>query len=437
MADKATARDRRKYRSGSVFQRGIDGRWYGVIEAGYYSNGKRRRITVSTSAAEGSRACENKLIQKQREIIRNGTPAEGVGRNPTVRQWAATWLAIQERDKRPKSLINDRSNITAWVVPRIGQKRLDALTPADIRSIGDDIRSAGRAASTSRRVHVVLIKMLRDAVGEGHQVAQRVLMSKAPGAGESDRDAIELPHALALLKTAGELVRRNGEEVDASRWVAAFLQGMRPGECLGFTWPCLDLTKRTADISWQLQALPYKHGCQLTGARWSCGKKKPGWCPQREFAVPHNYIYRHLEHRWCLVRPKTEKGQRIIPLVPWMITAFEKWRVSCPPSPHGLVWPLADGGLRTSKIDASEWNNLQARANVKHASGRPYYLYEARHTTATLLLEAGVDTEIVKAIMGHSSVVTTRGYQHVSQTLTRKALEQLASTLQLNVPGTE
>ena len=42
-------------------------------------------------------------------------------------------------------------------------------------------------------------------------------------------------------------------------------------------------------------------------------------------------------------------------------------------------------------------------------------LHEARNTTATLLVEAGVDPKIIKAILGHSSIVTSRGYLHVNQ----------------------
>ena len=60
-----------------------------------------------------------------------------------------------------------------------------------------------------------------------------------------------------------------------------------------------------------------------------------------------------------------------------------------------------------------------------------YLLHEARHTTATLLLEAGVDTAIITAILGHSSIVTTRGYQHASQALARRALDDVAARLGL------
>jgi len=70
---------------------------------------------------------------------------------------------------------------------------------------------------------------------------------------------------------------------------------------------------------------------------------------------------------------------------------------------------------------------------VSGVVGRRYTIHEARHTTATLLLEAKVDYAVVKAIMGHTKIATTRRYQHVSQTLARRALDDVAA--RLGLPG--
>lgn len=118
-----------------------------------------------------------------------------------------------------------------------------------------------------------------------------------------------------------------------------------------------------------------------------------------------------------------------MPLVPWMVTALSQWREVAPESP--LVWPRPDGKPRTDKMDLADWHALQERAGVRHPSGRYYHGHEARHTTATLLMALGVDTQVIIAIMGHSSVLSTRAYQHTDLQMMRTALDGMAERLQL------
>jgi integrase len=322
-----------------------------------------------------------------------------------VKTWAETWLTRTQREVRPKSWATTRSAINKWVVPTIGRKRLDQLTPGDVRAVTDAIRDAGLTSSTALRAHRVLLQMLEAAISEGHAVPARVLTVRAPGKSVSDRDALAPDDALALIRAA--TVQPAG-----SRWVAALLQGMRQGECLGLTWECVDLEAGTLDVSWQLQALPYVSG--RSGA----------------LRVPDGYEYRQLVGGLCLVRPKSKAGQRVIPLVPWMQAALTTWRGIAPSSPCGLVWPRDDGRPQKAADDLAAWKTLQAEAGVT-GPGRPYHLHEARHTTATLLLALGTDPAVVTAIMGHSTITTSRGYQHVSQDLARAALDRIADRLQL------
>jgi site-specific recombinase XerD len=49
----------------------------------------------------------------------------------------------------------------------------------------------------------------------------------------------------------------------------------------------------------------------------------------------------------------------------------------------------------------------------------------ARHTTATVLMELGVDARIIGEIVGHASEEITRQYQHVSSAAAREAMDRL------------
>lgn len=414
----AASSSRRPHGTGSVYEDKARGRWVGSIELGWTARGTRRRKRVVGSS-------EREVRAKIRELLRNAEADEApaVGGKPTIRTWAEQWLTITQTRLRPTTWATNRSAVRVWIVPTIGHKRLDTLTPGDIRAVTHAILAAGRTTATAQRAQVVLERMLREAIIEGHNVPQRVLMVEGPAAGEHDRDAIPLIDAHDILAV---VARRP----DASRWVAAFLQGMRPAECLGLTWDSVDLERTiltpagdeipapTIDVSWQLKALPYNTPHNR----------------QSGFRVPHGYVARQLDGAWHLVRPKTAKGRRIIPLVPWMATALTTWRAICPESPHDLVWPRLDGRPMTDALDRAAWVVIQDAAQVARVdgtTGRRYALYEARHTTATLLREAGVDDQTITAIMGHASILSTRAYLHTSTTRTRAALDGLADRLGL------
>lgn len=398
---------RRPHGTGSVYHEAARDRWVGSIELGWTAKGTRRRKKVIGKSEKEVRA-------KIRELLRTATESESavVGGKPTVRTWADQWLQNTSERLRPTTWATNRSAVRLWVVPTIGHKRLDLLTPGDIRAVARAILAADREPATAQRAQAILTRMLREAVMEGHRVPPNVFLVDLPASGEHDRDAIPLPDALAILEAASR-------RPDASRWVAALLQGMRPAECLGLTWSCVDLEAGTLDVSWQLKALPYKVRFDRSSG----------------FRVPTGYTARQLDGALHLVRPKTAKGQRIIPLVPWMVSALSTWREYAPASPHALVWPRSDGRPQVDSADRAAWRDLTDAAQVvsldEDNQGRRYALYEARHTTATLLKEADVDDQTIVAIMGHASILSTRAYLHTSSARTRTALDGLAGRLGL------
>lgn len=394
---------RRQYRSGSVFQR-KDGMWIGRLEAGTDREGHRRQITVSATSEP---ACKERLEEKRRELARTGVPDKVSARRMTVERWAEQYLALAVTELRPGAYGSSASSIKKWIVPTIGRKRLDALTPADIRSVFDAQRKAGRSEGTRARTHSVLMQMLKTAMLEGYDVPDRLLLVKKPQPGENDREAIKVAEALAILNVVST-------RPDASLWAALLLQGVRQAERLGLTWACVDFENDTMDISWQLQALPY-----IDNKEKALG-----------FRVPDAYKVRHLEGQMHLVRPKTRRSTRVIPMVPWMRASLLAWRDLAPESDHDLVWPDPDGKPVKSADDRAEWRRIQDLADVRHPAGRYYVLHEARHTTATLLRQLGVPVEVIEAILGHSKFVTS--YDHSDQLpKSREALEQLAERLAL------
>jgi len=386
--------------TGSVYEDKARGRWIGTYEDGWTPRGtrRRRRVYGKTEAA-----AKRALAAALREVRSDDDAAAG---RPTVKRWADTWLDATAHDLRPTTWATNRSAVTRWIVPTIGHKRLDRLTPADVRAVTRAILDAGRSTATARRAQAVLEKMLRDAIREGHAVPDRALMVVGPEASENDRDAIPLDDAAALLLAA------KGTP-DESRWICAFAQGMRQAECLGLTWDALDFEAGEIDVSWQLKALPYKVPRDRSSG----------------FRVPDGFTARQVRGALHLVRPKTAKGRRVIPMVEGVAKALLGWRQDAPESPAGLVWPRPDGNPRTDADDRDAWYALQDAAKVRHASGRYYSVHECRHSTAMLLRAAGHPDETITAILGHASILSTRAYLHSTATGRREAMAGVAQRL--------
>lgn len=422
MAD--MSEDRRDYGTGSIFQKceassgcpprevGPDGkkfrpehdckgRWMGTYDAGYTKSGGRRRPTVTGKT-------ESQVKVKLRKRLAELEAGE-VALDPkaTVKKWAETWLPLVVTTQAPKTYSNTASALRVWIIPTIGHKRLAELTPTDVRSVGAAIRKAKRQTSTITRTHSVLLQLLKAARAEGYGVPARVLEVPAPKPNTNDKQDVAVDQAVKMLELAAQ-------DPAGSRWVAAFLQGLRPGERQGLTWDAIDFERDLIEISWQLQPLPY----------WIKYDTSSG------FRVPDGHESIQVRDRWHLVRPKTSAGWRVAPMVPWLRSTLLAWREIAPENPAGLVWPRDIGDY--AKMDDREWHALQDAAEVRHPSGRYYTPHETRHTTATLLAEAGVEPVTIAAIMGQSKVVKT----YIHRTATKPLADALAKVAErLALPG--
>lgn len=409
------ATKRREYGEGSVYQRQSDGLWVGTIEAGWTKTGARRRVTVYGKTEAVAR---RKLRDKRLEIERDGNTS--VSQRATVKSWAEQWLPIIERNLAPSSYTATASAVNRWIVPTIGHRRFNMLTPADVRAVGEAQRKAGRTSSTQARTHSALMSLLKAAQQEGYPVPPRVLGVKAPAISVNDRTDIAVDEAVTLITTSEErsddlAAHREGAHPTA-RWLVALLEGVRQAEALGLRWSAIDFAEDLIHVSWQLKALPYRKPRDRSSG----------------FRVPDRYESIHLHNAYHLVRPKSDAGWRTIPLLPWVRAALLTWREVAPESPHDLVFPAADGHPLSYKVDDARWYALQELAEVQHPTGeRPYTIHENRHTTGQLLLEAGVDPVLVVAILGHANIKTSRTYQRAKVAALRAALDQAAAPLAL------
>jgi integrase len=229
-------------------------------------------------------------------------------------------------------------------------------------------------------------------------------------------DEIKRLLAAAEAGRAGNRLSR----VERFLWLALETAG-RKQALLDLTWDRVDLELGEIDTSWQLQPHQKKHGCgQPQDGGWPCGFKRVSFCPRGHWEFPPGFEWQPCEGTLIFTRPKSAAGIRRIPLTPGMLAALKILKAKDGRNPHNLVFHHSDGKPISQDQDQKSWKHLLELAGVEHVGQ-----HVMRDSCATLLMEAGVDGHIVQSILGHSDVVTTRGYQHVNLALARSALTNL------------
>lgn len=410
---------RRTKGDGSLFK-DKDGYWVGVVELPSPDGKRRRKRVKSRDRNEAIRK-----LKKLRADVDAGRIAQAS--NTTVEKWMTHWLEEIHAPKRLRPGTKDdyARTIRLHIVPHIGTKKLDKLTPAHVRQMQTAIDSS----RTAQLAHVILNRALKDAVKEGLLSRNVAEVAAKPRHHAQEREPLTADQAKQLIRSAIDT-----NDPYATRWAAAFLLGARRGEMLGLQWSRTNLEHGVVDLAWQLQDLQQAHGCGVrhSDGSWPCGKQRVSYCPKAHWNLPREFEHKILYKSLALTRPKTKAGTRIVPIPAPLWAMLEKHPRGTPDTnPHNLVWHLP-AGIRGAppgrpihpRDDYTNW-----QAALKTAGLPPAPLHVARHTTATLLMSAGVDMEIIRKILGHMNVITTQGYAHIDQALARKAMTALDSLL--------
>jgi integrase len=152
---------------------------------------------------------------------------------------------------------------------------------------------------------------------------------------------------------------------------------------------------------------------ELRGLRWSDVDMKRGELHVRQRADCFNAIG----------RPKSEAGERTIPLPPMVINALREHRLTCPKGQLALVFPNGKGNVEshTNIINRGLLPTMIA-AGVVNAKGRAKYtgLHALRHFYASWCINRRVDgglelpLKVVQARLGHAAIqMTADRYGHL------------------------
>jgi integrase len=348
--------------------------------------GERRRQRLKSGFATKGEA-----VAARNALVRDAADGSLVERNDvTVAGYVAEWLPAQQASVRGGTWRNYELLARRHIVPRIGDAKIQALSPASVRRLYAEVAATGRSIKTVHNIHMLLHRVLDDAVRDS-------IIARNP----ADR-----AHALPRHRTAGRRVwtaAQTSAFLDSVRggrlfalWRLAATTGIRRGEFLALRWEDVDL-----DHGW----------LTVRRARVRCADGRLGYGP-----------------------PKTRAGLRRIDLDTETLVALREQRrrqleerLAYGPSwpDDDLIFCREDGQPLDPDGVTGAFDRLARRAGLPKI-----VLHDLRHGAASMLLAAGVNPKVVQERLGPASIqITLDLYSHVMAGLQADASAKLAALL--------
>ena len=382
---------RRGNNEGTVYQ-DKDGVWWAKLPADEHGNRPKRRAKTQREA-----------IAKLREMERERAQGVNVSaKQPTVADFAATWLAQVERDAKPSTHQSYTNVVRYYITPNIGTIRLDKLTPQRVQAFINDLRDEEFAAHTIWNVYRRLRTMLRVAV-------QYRLIAYNPAAAISmPKMERNVERALTIAECRAFLRAVEGHRLAALYHVLLTL-GLRRGEALGLAW---------RDLDWEAAEIKVTQQVQDFSGKTVIGTPKTD-TSRRTLPLPDGLLARLRLH----AQNQREEQQLRGP----------KW------NDHGLIFASEVGTPLGPRNVLRQFGELLKAAGLvaplppdapPDATPPPYCrLHDLRHSCATLLGELGVEERVIGAILGHTPATVTGRYAQVTMEMKRDGVKLLEALL--------
>jgi integrase len=316
--------------------------------------------------------------------VRAGTHTAD-GKSVTVAKAAELWLESCEAAGLERTSTEAyRQVANLHITPILGTLRLSQLTVPLVRGFEDRLRRDGRSPTMVSRARRLLGALLADAQERG-LVAQNVVYSlrknrrsrRADGNGKF-KIGVDIPSPTEIRAIVGALAA-------AGRYkpllLTAIFTGLRASELRGLRWEDVDLKRSELHV--------------------------------RQRADRYNKFG----------KPKSEAGERTVPLPPMLVATLREHRLAAPPSELGLVFPHSNGDVaRRANIVLYGFHPAQIAAGVVDQHGGAKYkgLHALRHFYASWCINRRVDgglelpRKLVQTRLGHASIqMTADTYGHL------------------------
>lgn len=361
-------------RFGSVRQR-ASGRW----QARYLGPDGLSRPAPFTFS--GKREAERWLMLLESQIVRGEwlPPEAGQVRfGPYAERWGS------ENKLAPRTRELYGSLLRNHLVPFLGNRTLDAISPQAVRSWRSQLLGQGRSETTAAKAYRLLRAILNTAVREDRLIRENACRMR----GFDKEPTAERP--IATVRQVFLLADQVPTRFKALVLFAAFT-GLRWGELIALRRCDLDLDSVTVRVSRKFSEL--QTGQRVLGA------------------------------------PKSAAGVRSVALPSVLLDAMgEHFRGFVDSSPDAFLFTGPQGAvLRRNNFHRSvRW------ADCVRAVGLPagFHFHDLRHTGNNLAAASGASTRELMHRMGHASMRAALIYQHATSERDREIAEALGARIE-------
>ncbi|WP_378944431.1 tyrosine recombinase XerC [Mesorhizobium sp. ANAO-SY3R2] len=364
------------------------------------TKGKRRLKTFAKKKDADSFSATAKVEVREGTHVADSASA-------TIKAAGAFWIATAEATGLERSTVDQyRQHLNLHIGPLIGDTLLSKLTVPAIRDFEDKLRETGRSTAMVRKVLVSLGSLLADAQERGLVVRNAVReKSRARQKGKNRRQE---RRQKSRLKVGVDIPTR--DEIKAivgaleGRWrplvLTAIFAGLRASELRGLRWLDVDLDKREI------------------------------------------HIHQRADRFNDIGRPKSEAGERTVPIPPIVVNALKEWQLAYSRPIIGRDddnKPIRDDVKAAHLVFANGSGNVENLANIINRGlipvqikagvtvetegvdedGKPLPtakytgMHALRHFYASWCINRsqdgglGLPPKVVQERLGHSSIVMT------------------------------
>lgn len=314
-----------------------------------------------------------------------------------VSEAAKNWIRSGADAGLERTTVDQRcQHVRFHIEPFLGAEKLTKLTVPIIREWQDRLRNEGRSPAMVKRATVSLGSILGDA-------QERGLLARNPVREMSSRGS----------KARSKVERRQKRRAEIGRDIPTGDEVRRIIEAAEGRWRPLLLTAIFSGL----------RASELRGLRWC----------DVEIAKARLHVRQRADRYGVVGMPKSDAGQRTVPLPPLVVNALREWRLQCPKGDLDLVFPTGRGNIENhGNIVNRGWWPTQVAAGVavdtgeKDEEGAPILkakytgLHALRHWFASWCINRRADGGLelppksVQARLGHSSInITMDVYGHL------------------------